>query len=229
MATSGPAWPPVVYVLTWNSEPNGEPVASNLWPKMPEPEPSCSLLFQAMTKFPDESMAAARPDCGPAVYVLTRNSGGTCARATGVGRNKRTMSIKCRRMASLLMPICTPRHGENRVALPHAFHKRLGRRGTMRAACVKRSCSWVFSFSPPQAGGYTENASIERLRGEFRPWMARLERWRDANEAARRALRSREATPADPEGVAELRAMGLGGPRPAELRRLPGRSAEARR
>jgi hypothetical protein len=50
-----------------------------------------------------------------------------------------------------------------------------------------------------------KNASIERLRGEFRPWMARLERWRDANEAARRAVRSREATSIDPEGVADLR------------------------
>ena len=49
------------------------------------------------------------------------------------------------------------------------------------------------------------NASIDRLRVEFRPWMARLERWRDANEAVRRALRSREATPTDPEGIAALR------------------------
>ena len=55
------------------------------------------------------------------------------------------------------------------------------------------------------------NASIERLRGEFRPWMARLERWRDANEAVRRALRSREATGADPEGIAELRAWAWNG------------------
>ena len=50
-----------------------------------------------------------------------------------------------------------------------------------------------------------KNASIDRLRAEFQPWMARLERWRDANEAIRRALRSREATAADPEGVAALR------------------------
>ena len=35
--------------------------------------------------------------------------------------------------------------------------------------------------------------------------MAKLERWRDANEAARRALRSRDATSADPNGVDELR------------------------
>ncbi|MET0621145.1 MAG: VCBS repeat-containing protein, partial [Thermoanaerobaculia bacterium] len=49
------------------------------------------------------------------------------------------------------------------------------------------------------------NASIERLRGEFRPWMARLERWRDANEALRRSVRSRETTATDPDGVAALR------------------------
>ena len=35
--------------------------------------------------------------------------------------------------------------------------------------------------------------------------MERLGRWRDACEAARRALRSREATGADPEGIAALR------------------------
>ncbi len=50
------------------------------------------------------------------------------------------------------------------------------------------------------------NASIERLRAEYRPWMARLERWRDACEETRRALRSREATPGDPRGLGELRA-----------------------
>ena len=55
------------------------------------------------------------------------------------------------------------------------------------------------------------NASIHRLRAEFRPWMAKLERWRDANEAARRALRSREATPADPEGFAALRTWAWNG------------------
>ena len=55
------------------------------------------------------------------------------------------------------------------------------------------------------------NASIERLRAEFRPWMARLERWRDANEAMRRALRSRETTATDPDGVAALRAWAWDG------------------
>ncbi len=55
------------------------------------------------------------------------------------------------------------------------------------------------------------NSSIERLRGEFRPWMARLERWRDANEAVRRAVRSRTATATDPGGIAELRAWAWNG------------------
>ncbi len=51
-----------------------------------------------------------------------------------------------------------------------------------------------------------ENASLTRLRAGFRPWMQRLERWRDGCEATRRALRSREATAADPTGISELRA-----------------------
>jgi hypothetical protein len=55
------------------------------------------------------------------------------------------------------------------------------------------------------------NASIDRLRAEFRPWMARLERWRDACEATRRALRSRDATAADPDGVPALRAWAWNG------------------
>ena len=56
-----------------------------------------------------------------------------------------------------------------------------------------------------------QNASIERLRRNFEPWMARLGYWRDACEAARRSLRSRAATPADPEGIAELREWAWGG------------------
>ncbi len=55
------------------------------------------------------------------------------------------------------------------------------------------------------------NASIERLRAEFRPWMARLERWRDANEAIRRALRNPSAAETDPDGIAELRAWAWNG------------------
>lgn len=51
-----------------------------------------------------------------------------------------------------------------------------------------------------------ENASLERLRRDFIPWMHRLERWRDAVEATRRALRRREPAPQDPAGVAALRA-----------------------
>jgi len=50
------------------------------------------------------------------------------------------------------------------------------------------------------------NASITRLRRDFEPWMNRLVHYRDACESARRALRSRETTAADPEGIAPLRA-----------------------
>jgi len=50
-----------------------------------------------------------------------------------------------------------------------------------------------------------ENASLTRLRREYLPWMERLGRWRDACEATRRAMRSRDTTPADPEGIATLR------------------------
>jgi enediyne biosynthesis protein E4 len=49
------------------------------------------------------------------------------------------------------------------------------------------------------------NSSLTRLRAEYRPWMDRLGRWRDSCEAARRAVRSREATGSDPDGLAELR------------------------
>ena len=55
------------------------------------------------------------------------------------------------------------------------------------------------------------NASIERLRGEYRPWMDRLARWRDGCEQIRRSLRSREPLPEDPPGVAALRAWAWDG------------------
>jgi hypothetical protein len=51
-----------------------------------------------------------------------------------------------------------------------------------------------------------QNASLSRLRAEFIPWMHRLERYRDALERTRAALRTREAAPADPDGMGALRA-----------------------
>jgi enediyne biosynthesis protein E4 len=52
-----------------------------------------------------------------------------------------------------------------------------------------------------------ENASLSRLRAEFIPWMHRLERYRDALEATRAALRRRDADAAnEPEGIAALHA-----------------------
>jgi enediyne biosynthesis protein E4 len=50
------------------------------------------------------------------------------------------------------------------------------------------------------------NASLPRLRAEFIPWMHRLERYRDALEATRAALRARDAQPGDPDGIGSLRA-----------------------
>src|SRR5471030_1169867 len=51
-----------------------------------------------------------------------------------------------------------------------------------------------------------ENASLARLRAEFIPWMHRLERYRDALEATRAALRAPRAQAGDPEGIERLRA-----------------------
>ena len=51
------------------------------------------------------------------------------------------------------------------------------------------------------------NASLSRLRATFIPWMHRLERYRDALETTRAALRKRDAgAPGEPEGIAALRA-----------------------
>jgi hypothetical protein len=55
------------------------------------------------------------------------------------------------------------------------------------------------------AGIWTYENSITRLRHGFAPWMHRLERWRDAIEETRRAVRRREPSPSDPEGTAALR------------------------
>ncbi|HEY6066588.1 MAG TPA: hypothetical protein VIY96_10545, partial [Thermoanaerobaculia bacterium] len=49
------------------------------------------------------------------------------------------------------------------------------------------------------------NAYLPRLRAEFVPWMRRLGEWRDAVETTRRALKRRDASPDDPEGVVVVR------------------------
>ncbi len=52
-----------------------------------------------------------------------------------------------------------------------------------------------------------ENASLPRLRATFVPWMHRLERYRDALETTRAALRRRDAGgESEPDGIAALRA-----------------------
>ena len=50
-----------------------------------------------------------------------------------------------------------------------------------------------------------ENASLARLRAEFIPWMHRLERYRDALETTRAALRAKSAQQGDPEGIRTIR------------------------
>ncbi len=52
---------------------------------------------------------------------------------------------------------------------------------------------------------FDQNSSIERLRRGYVPWMHRLERWRDAIEETRRALRRREPAPSDPAGLERVR------------------------
>ncbi len=74
---------------------------------------------------------------------------------------------------------------------------------------MKRRTFWTTAAILLLAGAgvwFYQNASLPRLRKDFLPWMERLGRYRDACEATRRALRSRVATTADPEGIAALRA-----------------------
>ena len=49
------------------------------------------------------------------------------------------------------------------------------------------------------------NAHLPTLRREFVPWMHRLERWRDGVEKVQCALKDRDATGADPDGITMLR------------------------
>jgi enediyne biosynthesis protein E4 len=66
---------------------------------------------------------------------------------------------------------------------------------------------WILAAGLVLAGGiwFYENASLTRLRRQFIPWMHRLERWRDATEATRRALRRREPAPSEPAGLGRVR------------------------
>lgn len=49
------------------------------------------------------------------------------------------------------------------------------------------------------------NAHLPTLRREFIPWMKRLETWRDEVERVQRAMKSREPTANDPEGIGMIR------------------------
>jgi hypothetical protein len=73
-------------------------------------------------------------------------------------------------------------------------------RGKRRAAVVAAAASTVLGF------WLFQNVSLPRLRAEFIPWMHRLERYRDALETTRAALRARGTQPGDAEGIAVLRA-----------------------
>ncbi|MGH9363655.1 MAG: FG-GAP repeat domain-containing protein, partial [Thermoanaerobaculia bacterium] len=72
---------------------------------------------------------------------------------------------------------------------------------------MKRRVAWILVLLLAAGLGVWlyRNASLDRLQREFVPWMQRLERWRDAIEDAQRALKSRDATPADPAGIGDLR------------------------
>ncbi len=67
-----------------------------------------------------------------------------------------------------------------------------------------------------------QNASIERLRSEFIPWMKKLERFRDAIQEVRRAARIQTPVPGEPEGTATVRAWAWEG-----LSRIDGISYDA--
>jgi hypothetical protein len=69
-----------------------------------------------------------------------------------------------------------------------------GRRFWLIAAVLAASGWWLY-----------ENASLPRLRATFIPWMHRLERYRDALETTRAALRAKSAQRGDPEGIAAVR------------------------
>ncbi len=75
-------------------------------------------------------------------------------------------------------------------------------RGTRR-----RKTLWILAVLLLAAAGIWtyHNASLTRLRREFLPWMHRLERWRDAAEDTRRALRRRDPSPSDPVGLDRVR------------------------
>ena len=70
----------------------------------------------------------------------------------------------------------------------------------------RRLIAWAAVVLALAAGiWFYVNASLTRLRRGYIPWMHRLERWRNAVEQTRRALRSRAPLPADPAGVASAR------------------------
>jgi hypothetical protein len=72
---------------------------------------------------------------------------------------------------------------------------------------MSRRRIWLVAAAAALGWWLFENASLPRLRATFIPWMHRLERYRDALETTRGALRRPDAGAAvEPEGIAVLRA-----------------------
>ena len=72
---------------------------------------------------------------------------------------------------------------------------------------MSRRRIWLVAAAAALGWWLFENASLPRLRATFVPWMHRLERYRDALETTRNALRRRDVGAAvEPEGIAALRA-----------------------
>jgi len=70
---------------------------------------------------------------------------------------------------------------------------------------MSRRRIWIVAALAALGWWLFENASLPRLRATFIPWMHRLERYRDALETTREALRAKSAQRGDPEGIAAIR------------------------
>lgn len=89
----------------------------------------------------------------------------------------------------------------------------------------RRALLWVSAVLLASAGYWLfENASINRLRAEFIPWMKKLERWRDTVQAVQKAMGSRSPGALEPQGIGPVREWAWQG-----LERLDGVSYDVER
>src|SRR6266545_4209518 len=109
-------------------------------------------------------------------------------------------------------PLCHPERSEGsaNVASTRASARDRLHEGSAPVTVIttrRSKALWLLAAGLLAAAGIWTygNASLTRLRRDFVPWMHRLERWRDAAEETRRALRRREPTPSDPAGIDRLR------------------------